>query len=163
CSAAREPGFDRRWLALAARGAERPVFPFVAFPAITAVASISISRSSRTSREISVSVLARRCGPKYFFRTVLTFSRSAPLRREPRHLADIGDGRPRRGQATLDVLVHLTGLGDDVAAADGLAVLVAGHAARDEHDVAGADDVGEVADRLRHAGDADLLPVRLSH
>jgi hypothetical protein len=82
---------------------------------------------------------------------------------EDRHLAHVGERGAGRGQAALDVLVHLTRLGDDVVAADGLAVLVAGDAARDEHDVPGAHDVREVADRLGHAGDADLLPVRLSH
>ena len=46
------------------------------------MASISISRSSRTSREISTSVLAGRCAPKYSLRTVLTFSRSATFLRK---------------------------------------------------------------------------------
>src|SRR5262245_21526576 len=80
-----------------------------------------------------------------------------------RHLADVGERRAGRGQTPLDVLVHLPRLRDDVVAADRLAVLVAGDAARDEDDVASADDVREVADRLRHAGDADLLPMRLLH
>src|SRR4029078_11219967 len=54
-------------------------------------------------------------------------------------------------QAALDVLVHLPRLGDDVAATDQPAVAVGGHAAGDEHDRAGAHDVGEVTDGLRHA------------
>src|SRR5207247_8720587 len=81
---------------------------------------------------------------------------------EHRHLADVGEGGAGGDEAALDVLVDLTGLRDDVAAADRLAVLVAGDAAGDEHDRPRAHEVGDVADRLRPAWAAALLPLRRS-
>src|SRR5205823_7316567 len=76
---------------------------------------------------------------------------------EDRDLADVGEGGAGGGQAPLDVLVDLAGLGDDVAAAHHAPGAVGGHAAGDEHEPAGPHDMGEVADRLRHAGDHEFL------
>ena len=80
-----------------------------------------------------------------------------------RHLAHVGEGGARRGQAALDVLVGLPGLGHDVAASHRVALVVASHAARDEHQPARADHVDEVADRLGHARHPDLFPVSSGH
>src|SRR5438067_6893088 len=76
---------------------------------------------------------------------------------EDRHLDDVAEAGARRRQHLADVAEHLTRLGDGVVTADQASVRVDRHTARDEEQVARADGIGVVADRLRLPVDAILL------
>src|SRR5262249_7263726 len=70
------------------------------------------------------------------------------------HVSERGAGGR---EAALEILVDLPGLRGGVVAADGASLGIGRDAARDEHEAAGAHDVGEVTDGLGHSGDSNLF------
>src|SRR5207249_588243 len=72
-------------------------------------------------------------------------------------LAHVGERGPRGRETSLEILVDLPRLGGRIVAANRAPRGVGGDAAGDEHEAAGAHDIGEVADGLGHPGNADLF------
>lgn len=75
------------------------------------------------------------------------------------HLYDVAEPGSCRRKHPPDVREHLSGLGDDVAAADQTTSLVDGDAAGDEQQPVGLHRIRVMADGFWQAPDSDLLPL----